>query len=126
MSVEQAVLNRLPAGSRDTDMTLTTDKGDAIYLFAVPGDARVTRGQASAHAVSSPGGQQLTERFHSSLKEEEVWTAEYRSVDEARASFGRLIEEYNHDRPHRGFGNRTPHDAFLSLTRVLINEALTV
>ena len=29
-------------------------------------------------------------------------TAEYRSLEEARASIARWIEEYNHDRPHRG------------------------
>jgi len=59
------------------------------------------------------------------LKEEEVWTAEYRSLEEARASIARWIEEYNHDRP-RGVGNRTPHEAFLALAGVLKNEALTV
>ena len=37
-----------------------------------------------------------------SLKEEEVWTAEYQSLEEARTSIARWIEEYNHDRPHRG------------------------
>jgi hypothetical protein len=40
--------------------------------------------------------------FHRSLKEEEVWTSEYRSLEEARASIARWIEEYNHDRPNRG------------------------
>ncbi len=46
--------------------------------------------------------------------EEEVWTAEYRSVDEARASIALWIEEYNHDRLHRGVENRTPHEAFFA------------
>ena len=61
-----------------------------------------------------------------SLKEEEVWTAEYRSLEEARASIARWIGEYNHDRPHRGVGNRTPHEAFLSFAVDLKKEALTV
>jgi transposase InsO family protein len=60
------------------------------------------------------------------LKEEEVWTAEYRSVQEARESISRWIQEYNHDRPHRGVGNRTPREAFLSFASVLKNEALAV
>jgi len=30
------------------------------------------------------------------LKEEEVWTAEYRSLEEARASIARWIEEYKY------------------------------
>jgi transposase InsO family protein len=60
------------------------------------------------------------------LKEEEVWTAEYRSLEEARAASARWIEEYNHDRPHCGAGNRTPHEVFLSFAIDLENEALTV
>jgi transposase InsO family protein len=60
------------------------------------------------------------------LKEEEVWTAEYRSLEEAQASIARWIKEYNHDRPHRGVQNRTPHEAFLAFAVDLKNEALTV
>jgi putative transposase len=35
------------------------------------------------------------EGFHRSLKEEEIWTAEYRRLEEARASIARWVEEYN-------------------------------
>jgi len=31
------------------------------------------------------------------LQEEEVWTSEYRSLNEARENIGRYLEEYNHD-----------------------------
>ena len=31
----------------------------------------------------------------------------------AQLFVARGIEEFNHDRPHRGVGNRTPHEAFL-------------
>jgi transposase InsO family protein len=77
-------------------------------------------------AYNHPEGNSYIERFHRSLKEEEVWTAEYRNVQEARALIARWIQEYNHDRPHRGVGNRTPHEAFLSFEVDLRNEALTV
>jgi transposase InsO family protein len=60
------------------------------------------------------------------LKEEEVWTTEYRNVEEARGSIARWIEEYNHDRPHYGVGNQTPKEAFLSFAVLTKNEALTV
>ena len=47
--------------------------------------------------------------------------------EEARDSIVRwIIQEYNHDRPHRGVRNRTPHEAFLAFAGVLKNEALTV
>jgi len=64
--------------------------------------------------------------FHRSLKEEEVWTAEYRSLAEARGSIARWIEEYNHDRPHRGVQNRTPQEAFSTFAVLTKNEALSV
>ena len=77
-------------------------------------------------AYHHPEGNSYIERFHRSLKEEEVWTAEYRSLQEARTSIARWIEEYNHDRPHRGVNNRTPHEAFLRFAVDLKNETLNV
>ena len=37
-------------------------------------------------AYHHPEGHSYIERFHRSFKEEEVWTAEYRNVEEARAT----------------------------------------
>jgi transposase InsO family protein len=60
------------------------------------------------------------------LKEEEVWAAEYRSMEEAHGSIARWIEEYNHDRTHRSLGDRTPHEVFLGFGSGLRAEALSV
>ncbi len=60
------------------------------------------------------------------MKEEEVWTSEYRSLTEARENVGRYLEEYNHDRPHRGVENRTPHEAFLAFAVLTKNETLSL
>ncbi len=56
------------------------------------------------------GANSYTERFHCGLKQEEVWTAEYRSLEEASGSLARWVEEYNYDRPCGGVKNRTPPD----------------
>jgi putative transposase len=77
-------------------------------------------------AYHHPEGNSYIERFDRSLKEEEVWTAEYRSLEEARASIARWIEEYNHDRPHRSLGDRTPREVFLGFGSDLRTEALSV
>ncbi len=66
------------------------------------------------------------ERFHLSLREEEIWVSEYQSPEKARTRIERYIWEYNHDRPHRRVGNRTPREAFLALRAVLNPETLTV
>jgi transposase InsO family protein len=42
--------------------------------------------------------------------------------EEARTSIPRWIKEYNHDRPDRGVGNRTPREAFLAFAGVLSSE----
>jgi putative transposase len=125
-AVELAVLHWLPQGSREVNLTLTTDNGTQFTSFRfletlVP--LGITHRRTAYH---HPEGNSYIERFHRSLKEEEVWTAEYRSLEEARASITRWIKEYNHDRPHRGVQNRTPHEAFLAFVSVLKNEALTV
>ncbi len=117
---------RLPAGSREARLTLTTDNGTqftSTRFIETLNRLGITHRRTAYH---HPEGNSYIERFHRSLKEEEVWTAEYRSVEEARASIARWIEEYNHDRPHRGVRNRTPHEAFLAFAGVLKNEALTV
>ena len=125
-AVEQAVLARLPEGSREAHVTLTTDNGTQFTssrFLETLGRLSITHRRTAYH---HPEGNSYIERFHRSSKEEEVWTSEYRSLEEARASIARWIQEYNHDRPHRGVGNRTPREAFLSFAAVLKNEALTV
>ena len=125
-AVEQAVLARLPEGSRTARVTLTTDTGTqftSTRFIEILNRLGITHRRTAYH---HPEGNSYIERFHRSLKEEEVWTAEYRSVQEAQESIGRWIQEYNHDRPHHGVQNRTPHEAFLAFAGVLKNEALTV
>jgi transposase InsO family protein len=79
---------------------------------------------STASTISFVWVQFLTDTDTKDTKE--VWTAEYRSLEEARASIARWIEEYNHDRPHRGVGNRAPHEAFLAFAVDLKTETLNV
>jgi putative transposase len=125
-AVEQAVLARLPEGSRDANLTLTTDNGTQFTSFRfleTLGRLGITHRRTAYH---HPEGNSYIERFHRSLKEEEVWVHEYRSIEEARASIGRWIEEYNHNRPHQGLQNRTPHEAFLAWEAIQLSEAPNV
>jgi len=125
-AVEQAVLERLPEGSREANLTLTTDNGTQFTssrFLETLARLGITHRRTAYH---HPEGNSYIERFHRSLKEEEVWAAEYRSLEEARDSIARWIEEYNHDRPHRGVQNRTPHEAFLAFATDLNSESLIV
>lgn len=124
-AVEQAVLAQLPEGSREANVTLTTNIGTQFTssrFLETLGQLGFTHRSTADH---HPEDNIYIERFHPCWKEESVWKPEYRSLEEERASITRWIEEYNHVRPHRGDGNRTPHEAFLSLAVDLGNQALT-
>jgi putative transposase len=125
-AIERAVLERLPAGSRGVGLTLTTDNGtqftSARFLETLAELGLTHRRTAYHH----PEGNSYIERFHRSLKEEEVWVSEYRNLEEARASIAGYIWEYNHDRPHQSLGDRTPREAFVGFASDLKSEALCV
>ena len=110
-ALNRAVLEILPFGSRGTGLTLTTDNGtqftSARYIETLNRLGITHRRTAYNH----PEGNSYIERFHRSLKEEEVWLNEYQNFDQAELSIARWIEEYNHDRPHRGLRGRTPHES---------------
>ena len=86
-----------------------------------------SRGWASpiaARRIITRKAYSYIERLHRSVKEEGVWTAEYRSLEEARASIGSgstvttdLIAESEIALPAR---------PFLAFTAVLNSETLTV
>jgi len=62
-------------------------------------------------AYHHPEGNSYIERFHRGVKEEEVWTAKYRNLEEACASNARWTEGYNRDWPHRGVSDVQKNEA---------------
>lgn len=125
-AVERAVLERLPTGSRGVGLTLTTDNGTQFTsgrFLETLAELGITHRRTAYH---HPEGNSYIERFHRSLKEEEVWVSEYRSLEEAQQSIGRYLWEYNHDRPHQSLGDRTPKEAFARFESDLKTEALSV
>ena len=103
-------------------LTLTTDNGtqftSARYVETLNQFGITHRRTAYNH----PEGNSYIERFHRSLKEEEVWLNEYQTFDQAKQSIATWIEEYNHDRPHRGLHGRTPHDARARFVQTLTSN----
>jgi putative transposase len=122
-AVLPAVLQRFPAGSRDAGLTLTTDNGTQFTsrrFVETVAELGITHRRTAYH---HPEGNSYIERFHRSLKEEEIWVQEYQSFAEAQASIARWMEEYNHRRPHQSLKNRTPHQAFLTSQAIQLSEA---
>jgi putative transposase len=105
------VLEHLPHGPRGLGLTLTTDNGTQFTSASYIETLSRLGIQHRRTAYNHPEGNSYIERFHRSLKEEEVWINEYQSFDHARRSIALWIEEYNRDRPHRGLHGRTPHES---------------
>jgi putative transposase len=125
-ALERAVLERLAAGSRGSGLTLTTDNGTqftSTRFIETLGRLGITHRRT---AYNHPEGNGLIERFHRSLKEEEVWLHEYRSLEEARQNIARYLHEYNHHRPHQSLKNRTPHEAHAAFQTITLNQVLNV
>lgn len=125
-ALERAVLERLASGSRGAGLTLTTDNGTQFTSTRFLETLRrlgITHRRTAYH---HPEGNGLIERFHRSLKEEEVWLHEYRSLEDARDCIARYLHEYNHHRPHQSLQNRTPHEAHAAFQTITLNPALAV
>jgi len=57
------------------------------------------------------------ERFWRTVKCEEVYLREYRTVAEARNSLAAYFRFYNEERFHQTLGYRTPHEVYLGRRR---------
>src|ERR1700704_6102664 len=79
-----------------------------VYERSNPWGPSTFISQLRRTAYNHPEGNSYIERFHRSLKEEEVWLNEYQNFAQAELNIARWIEEYNKDRPHRGLQGRTP------------------
>jgi putative transposase len=100
-ALDSTVLNHLPRGPRVLGLTLTTGNGTQLTSARYVETLNRLGIQHRHPAYNHPEGNSFIERFHSSLKEEEVWINEYQSFGHAKQSIAQWIEEYNHDRPHR-------------------------
>lgn len=56
----------------------------------------------------SPQQNCYIERFNGTMRRELLDGETFHSVLEAKVVIGRFYDEYNHDRPHRSLGMRTP------------------
>src|SRR5271155_5569828 len=107
------------AGLSDVAVLQTLDH-DGELLFRTSLDLRFSWHLASwkpfaswaspigARRTITPKATARIERFHRSLKEEEVWLHEYQSLAEARDSIARWIHQYNPQWPHQALHYRTP------------------
>jgi putative transposase len=130
-ALNQAVLQVLSFDPhrKGLTLTLTTDNGTQFTSTRYLETLRQLGITHRRTAYNHPEGNGRIERFHRSLKEEEVWLHEYQSLAEARDSIARWIPQYNHQRPHQALHYRTPaatRQAFYQPQPLTNTEALCV
>ena len=85
-AVERAVLEQMADGSRHYGLVLNTDNGTQFTSTRFQETLSRLGITHRRTAFNHPEGNGMIERFHRSLKEEEIWVNEYRSLEEARES----------------------------------------
>lgn len=62
----------------------------------------------------------FVERLWRSVKYEEVYLHDYRTVPEARTHLAAYFQFYNDERPHEALGYRTPHEVYFGTRATLV------
>ena len=110
-------------GFLTSPITLVTDNGPSfisrrfqehLRLSTIVGsNDRLFRHMRIGYRMPTQLG--LLERLHRTLKEEEVWPAQYRDPLEARVSLGKFVKEYNYERPHWALKLGVPAERYLNV-----------
>lgn len=104
-ALELAVRQRRPAPGLIHHSDQGVQYASAAYVERLAG----LGAQISMAAVGNPYENAKAEAFFKTLKTEEVYLHDYRSMEEAEANIGRFIEEvYNTKRLHSSLGYRPP------------------
>lgn len=85
-----------------------TDQGAQFTSEAFTGTLRAAGVEISMDGRGRALDNVFVERLWRSVKYEEIYLKDYRSVTEARAQLGRYFTFYNLERPHQSLGYRTP------------------
>ena len=64
------------------------------------------------------------ERFWRSIKYEEIYLNEYKSINELRYSINQYMEKYNSRRLHSALGNKTPNEVYFKAINNLNHKLL--
>jgi putative transposase len=124
------------------DVSLTTSVlNEALSLYPKPDIVNTDQGSqytAQAHVdilksygiqISMDGkGRSIDniciERFWRSIKYEEIYLNDYKSMSELRYSINQYMEKYNSKRLHSAIGNKTPNDVYFKAINNINNNLL--
>lgn len=91
------------------ELTLGTDNGSQFTARRTMSFLRAFGITHRRGGYRDPESQAFIESWFGKLKEREVWTAEYETLEQARLGIGAYVKRY-HDRPHSGLNYLTPNE----------------
>ena len=106
--LDEAVQKAFPLGVRGHELKLVTDNGSQ---FTSNSYTRMLKTLDIEHIRTSykhPQSIGMIERWHRSLKEEEVWLDGYETLKKAKEGINRWVQFYNKERLHSALGYKTP------------------
>lgn len=110
--LEKAVNHAFPNGVRGSGLKLVQDNGSQFTSRDFVQTLKTLEITPIRTSYRHPQSNGKMERWYRTLKEEEVWPNEYRSLQEAKASLDRYICFYNYERVHSALGYLTPMEAY--------------
>jgi len=128
--------------SNTMDVSLTTSVlNEALSLYPKPDIVNTDQGSqytAQAHVdILKSHGIQISmdgkgrsidniciERFWRSIKYEEIYLNDYKSMSELRYSINQYMEKYNSRRLHSAIGNKTPNEVYFKAINNIDNDLL--
>ena len=128
--------------SNTMDVSLTTSVlNEALSVYPKPEIFNTDQGSqytAQAHVdILKSNGIQISmdgkgrsidniciERFWRSIKYEEIYLNDYKSINELRYSIDNYMEKYNSRRLHSALGNKTPNEVYFKVINNIDNKLL--
>ncbi|MBO5273266.1 MAG: IS3 family transposase, partial [Clostridia bacterium] len=104
-TLKEAYLTRHP----DSGLILHTDR-DSNYVSKTFCKAMSSMNITQSYSrTRKPHDNAMMESFFSTLKKEELYRTNYRSVRDFKESLSKYIDMYNNSRPHSALGNKSPN-----------------
>ena len=110
-ALEMAVTNEFPDGVKDNGLKLISDNGSQPTSTTFMRDMETLGIEQIFTSYNNPKGNADTERMMRTIKEEVIWLYEFNSIEEARQTIGRWIDnDHNKLYLYRKLGYRSPEE----------------
>jgi len=106
--LDEAVQKAFPNGVRGHKLKLVTDNGSQFTSKSYTGMLKTLEIEHIRTSYKHPQSIGMIERWHRSLKEEEVWLGEYETLKQAKEGIDRWVQFYNRERLHSALAYKTP------------------